>query len=212
MTEPPASPPIDVVLFDLGGVLIDWNPHHLYRKLIPDETFRNWFLTEICSPAWNAEQDAGRSWQDAIAEATGRYPEHRSLIEAYAERWPEMLGGEIGGSVQVLEALAARRMPLYALTNWSAETFHHAQARFAFLEHFADILVSGEVGLKKPDPAIYRLMAERIGAPPETVLFIDDSAANVAAASALGFQVLQFHDGSQLANDPRLQPLMAVDP
>ena len=198
----------EVVLFDLGGVLIDWNPRHLYRKLIADEAFLEWFLAEVCSPEWNAAQDAGRTWAAAVAEATARHPEHQALIEAYAARWPEMVAGDIEESVAVLTALAARGVPLFALTNWSAETFHHARNRFAWLRHFQDILVSGEVALKKPDPAIFRLMLDRIGAAPANVLFVDDSAANIAASQALGMQTLHFTSPAVLHSDARIRRLL----
>jgi 2-haloacid dehalogenase len=201
------SPP-EVVLFDLGGVLIDWDPRHLYRKLVADEAFVEWFLAEVCSPEWNAAQDAGRSWAEATAEAIARHPEQEALIRAYSERWPEMVAGDIPESVAVLEALADRDLPLYALTNWSAETFHHARDRFGWLRHFRDILVSGEVHLKKPDPAIFRLMVDRMGVEPASVLFIDDSAANVAASSALGFQTIHFTSPAVLTGDARVARLL----
>ncbi len=203
--------PPEVVLFDLGGVLIDWDPRHLYRKLVSDETFMEWFLAEVCSPEWNAHQDAGRSWAEAVAEATGRHPEHAALIRAFADRWPEMVAGDIPESVAVLEALAARDVPLYALTNWSAETFHVARDRFPWLRHFRDILVSGEVGMKKPDPAIFRLMLDRMGVEPGTVLFIDDVAANVTASRALGFQTIHFTSPAVVTGDARIGRLLGLD-
>ncbi|MFW5833942.1 MAG: HAD family hydrolase [Pseudomonadota bacterium] len=205
-----AVTPPEVVLFDLGGVLIDWNPRHLYRKLVDDESFVEWFLQEVCSPEWNAAQDAGRSWAEAIDEAVARHPEHTALIHAYAERWPEMVAGDIPETVAVLEALADRQVPLYALTNWSAETFHHARDRFPWLRHFRDILVSGEVRLKKPDAAIFRLMLDRMGVESASVLFIDDSAANVTASAALGFQTIHFTSPAVLTGDARLEHLLRV--
>ena len=204
----PARPSADVVVFDLGGVLIDWNPRHLYRKLLADEAFMEWFLAEVCSPEWNARQDAGRTWAAAVAEATARHPEHAELIAAYADRWPEMIAGEIPESVAVLEALAARGVPLYALTNWSHETFHHARARFAWLEHFRDILVSGDVGIKKPDPRIFRLMLERIGVEPAAVVFIDDVVDNVECARGLGMQAVHFRSAATLRASPPLAVLL----
>ncbi|MFP4127070.1 MAG: HAD family hydrolase [Alphaproteobacteria bacterium] len=205
----PTRPPADVVVFDLGGVLIDWNPRHLYRKLVADEAFIEWFLAEVCSPAWNAEQDAGRSWAEAVAEAKARHPAHAALIEAYADRWPEMIKGDIPESVAVLEDLAARDVPLYALTNWSHETFHHARARFAWLEHFRDILVSGEVGMKKPDARIFRLMLQRIGVEPAAVVFIDDVVDNVESARAIGMQAVHFTSPAALRTAPQLAALLA---
>jgi 2-haloacid dehalogenase len=208
MSAPASSPP-QAVVFDLGGVLIDWNPRHLFRKVLDDEAMMEWFLAEVCSPAWNAEQDAGRSWAEAVVEAKGRHPAQAALIEAYAARWPEMIKGDIPGSVAVLEALAAREVPLYALTNWSHETFHHARARFAWLEHFRDILVSGDVGIKKPDPRIFRLMLERIGVEPAAVVLIDDVVDNVERARALGMQAVHFTSPAALRATPQLAALLA---
>lgn len=204
-----ARPSVRAVVFDLGGVLIDWNPRYLYRKLIADEAEMEWFLAEVCSPAWNAEQDAGRSWAEAVAEAKGRHPDRAALIEAYAERWPEMIAGDIPETVSVLEAVARRRVPLFALTNWSAETFHVARDRFAWLGHFQDILVSGEVGMKKPDPRIFRLLIERIGVEPGAAVFIDDQPDNVAAGRASGLQAVRFTTAETLRAAPELSPLLA---
>jgi len=167
-----------------------------------------WFLAEVCSPAWNAEQDAGRSWTEAVAEAKGRHPAHAGLIEAYADRWPEMIKGDIPESVAMLETLAARDVPLYALTNWSHETFHHARARFAWLEHFRDILVSGDVGIKKPDARIFRLMLERIGVEPAAVVFIDDVVDNVESARTIGMQAVHFTSAAALRATPQLAALL----
>jgi len=204
----PTSPPVQAVVFDLGGVLIDWNPRHLYRKLVADDDFIEWFLAEVCSPEWNAAQDAGRSWAEAVAEATARHPEHADLIAAYGARWPEMIAGDIPESVTMVEALAARGIALYALTNWSHETFHHARARFGWLEHFRDIVVSGEVGIKKPDPRIFRLMLERIGVEPAAVAFIDDVADNVESAEALGMRAVHFTSPAALWASPELARLL----
>jgi 2-haloacid dehalogenase len=187
-----------VVLFDLGGVLIDWNPRHLYRKLIEDEITMEWFLAEVCHTTWNEEQDRGRSFAAAIEEAAARHPDHRPLIEAYFARWAEMMAGEIEGAVAILEELKNAGCELHALTNWSAETFPHARERFPFLTWFESILVSAEVGLIKPDPAIFRLLLERIGRTPAECIYIDDSPKNVAGAAALGFDAIAFQGAEQL--------------
>jgi 2-haloacid dehalogenase len=181
-----------VIVFDLGGVLIDWNPRHLYRKLFDDEAAMEWFLAEVCHGAWNVEQDRGRSFADAIEEAALRHPDQRAMIEAYHRRWDEMIAGEIAGSVAILEELAARGYELHALTNWSAETFPAARARFAFLERFGTILVSGDERLIKPDARIFQLLLERIAHPAQRCVYIDDSARNVAAAAALDFDAIHF--------------------
>ena len=187
-----------VVVYDLGGVLIDWNPRHLYRKLIEDETTMEWFLAEVCHTAWNEEQDRGRSFAAAIEEAAARHPEYRPLIEAYFERWAEMMAGEIEGAVAILEELRTSGHELHALTNWSAETFPHARERFAFLDWFESILVSADVGLIKPDPAIFRLLLQRIGRTPAECIYIDDNPKNVASAAALGLDAIAFQGAAEL--------------
>jgi 2-haloacid dehalogenase len=186
------------IVYDLGGVLIDWNPRHLYRKLIEDEATMEWFLAEVCHTAWNEEQDRGRRFAAAIEEAATRHPEYRPLIQAYFERWAEMMAGEIEGAVAILEELKGAGYELHALTNWSAETFPHARVRFSFLERFETILVSADVGLIKPDPAIFRLLLERIGRAPAECIYIDDNPKNVAAAAALGFDAIAFQSAPQL--------------
>ena len=187
-----------VIVYDLGGVLIDWNPRHLYRELFEDEATMEWFLAEVCHGAWNEEQDRGRTFAAGIEEAAARHPDRRALIEAYFARWGEMMAGEIEGAVAILEELKNAGYELHALTNWSAETFPFARERFAFIEWFESILVSAEVGLIKPDPAIFQLLLERIGRTPAECVYIDDSAKNVAAAATLGFDAIAFEDAAQL--------------
>ncbi|HEX8986464.1 MAG TPA: HAD family phosphatase [Rhodocyclaceae bacterium] len=189
---------IDAVVFDLGGVLVDWNPHHLYRGLIPDEGERRHFLAEICPQSWNEQQDAGRPLAEGTAERIARFPGHAALIAAYYGRWEEMLAGPIEDSVALLESLSARGVPLYALSNWSAELFPIARRRFAFLRHFRGMVISGEEGVIKPDPAIFRLLCTRHGVVPERTLFIDDNPVNVDAAAALGFAAHRFTSGEAL--------------
>jgi 2-haloacid dehalogenase len=189
---------IDTVVFDLGGVLVDWNPRHLYRELIPDEELRERFLAEICPQSWNERQDAGRSVAEATAERIALFPQHADLIAAYYGRWEEMLAGAIEDTVVLLEELAGRGVPLYALTNWSAELFPVAWRRFGFLRHFRGIVVSGEERLIKPDAAIFRRLCDQHGLTPQSCLFIDDNPANVEAAAALGFATHRFTEASAL--------------
>jgi len=190
-----------VVVFDLGGVLIDWNPRYLYRQLIPDQAAMERFLAEVCHTAWNEEQDRGRTFAAAIEEAAGRHPGERALIEAYHQRWHEMLAGPIDGSVQILEELKAAGIELHALTNWSVEKFPIARERYGFLDHFESILVSGEVGLIKPDPRIFELLLESIGRAAADCVYIDDNAKNVDAAAALGFDAIRFQGPDRLRRD-----------
>ena len=190
-----------VIVFDLGAVLIDWNPRHLYRELFNDEAEMEDFLRDICSPAWNAEQDRGRSWQDAVDELTARHPDHRDMIRLYKDRWADMLKGPIFGTVEILEKLDSEGYELHALTNWSAETFPVARERYDFLNRFRTITVSGEERLIKPDPAIFNLMLSRIGHAAERCLFIDDSSKNIKAATDIGFDAILFSDPDQLKAD-----------
>jgi 2-haloacid dehalogenase len=177
------APAHDTVIFDLGGVLIDWNPRHLFRGLIADEARMEQFLTEVCGTVWNLEQDAGRSFAEAVEDAIRRHPEHEPMIRAYHERWEEMLGGAIEGTVEILRQLHAAGTRLYALTNWSAETFPIARRRYDFLQLFEGIVVSGEERLVKPDPRIYHRLIERYRVDPRRAVFIDDSAPNALAAA-----------------------------
>ena len=197
------------VVFDLGGVLIDWNPRYLYRKLLGDEAAVEAFLGQVCTPAWNERQDEGRPVAQATSEMCARFPEQAALIRAYYDRWEEMLGGPIEGTVEILEELFARGVPLYALSNWSAETFHHARARFEFLERFRGIVVSGEERLIKPDPRIFQLLFQRYSLAPPRAIFIDDVLRNVDAARALGMTALHFRSPDELRAELAARGLVA---
>ncbi|HWW06726.1 HAD family phosphatase [Collimonas sp.] len=184
-----------IVVFDLGGVLIDWNPDYLFRKLITNETERKWFLANICSGEWNLQQDAGRPLSEATAILSAEHPDHAELIEAFYARWTEMLGGALAEGVAIFEALETAGVPLFALTNWSGETFPYAWNNYPFLQRFKDVLVSGDEKLIKPDARIYQRMLERIrkhypDAQPQQLVFIDDVLRNVDAARALGWRAI----------------------
>ena len=195
---------IDAVVFDLGGVLIDWNPRYLYRSIfVDDEDGMERFLSEVTTADWNAEQDAGRSWRDAVDVLVAQHPDRRDLIVAYHERWADMLGGPIEGTVAVLDELRLAGIRVAALSNWSAETFPIAQERYAFLGWFETIVVSGAVGLVKPDLRIYHHLLDVTGFSPASTVFVDDAPANVAAAEQLGMTGLQFHDPETLRRDLR---------
>lgn len=186
------------LIFDLGGVLIDWDPRYLYRKLIGDESEIENFLSEVCTPAWNVKQDAGRSLSEATAERVALFPEQQSLIEAFYDRWEEMLGGEIGETVDILRELKTNGEKLYALTNWSGETFPIAMKRFDFLRWFEGTLVSGDEKLAKPDPAIFHLLLKRYNLLAQNCLFIDDSKTNIEAATRIGFDTHHFTSAREL--------------
>ncbi|CAN5764992.1 HAD-IA family hydrolase [soil metagenome] len=189
------------VIFDLGGVLIDWNPRYLYRQLIADEVVMEQFLADVCSPEWNARLDAGHSWADEIESLAARHPEQRELIVAYRARWSEMVAGAIDETVQVLAELRRRPVGLYALSNWSAETFPLARERFDFLGWFDGILLSGEIGICKPDPRIFRQLIERYGLEPARTVFVDDLLRNVEAADQQGMAALQFRNAAELRSE-----------
>lgn len=185
---------ITTVTFDLGGVLIDWDPRYLYRTLFDDEAEMEAFLAEVTTPEWNAEQDAGRTWVEAVDSLAEEYPEHRPLIEAYHLRWPETLGDAIEGTVDILAELRDAGVRLLALSNWSAETFPVARERYPFLGWFEGIVISGEVKAAKPDERIFRVLIDRHGVEPSETLFVDDNEPNVRAAAALGFVTVRFTD------------------
>ncbi|HET6521449.1 MAG TPA: HAD family phosphatase, partial [Geminicoccaceae bacterium] len=189
------------VVFDLGGVLIDWNPRHLYRGLFDEEAAMERFLAEVCTQDWNERQDAGRSWAEAVAELCARHPDHRDLIEAYDARWPEMVRGAIGGTVGVLAELREAGTPLFALSNWSAEKFPLMRARFDFLGWFEHVVLSGEVGLIKPDPRIFELLLARVGRDAGACVYIDDVDGNVEAARRLGLDAVPFRSPDQLRGE-----------
>lgn len=190
---------IKAIIFDLGGVLVDWNPAYLFDKLIPDEAKRKQFFDEICTNAWNEEQDAGRSLQEATQMLVDQYPEWTEYIEAYYGRWEEMLAGPIQGTVDLFRELKERNQyPIYALTNWSAELFPIALQKFDFLHWFDGRVVSGEEKSRKPYPEFYQLTLDRFNLQPQETLFIDDNLRNVLAAEALGIQCIRFENPEQL--------------
>lgn len=189
------------IIFDLGGVLIDWDPRYLYRKLLDSEAEVEHFLSKICTHDWNEQQDAGRPFAEGIALLSETHPEQRHLIEVYFERWSEMLGGALEGTVDILDGLRKRDVRLFALTNFSAETFPIARQRFEFLSWFEGILVSGEEGMKKPDRRIFQLLAERFDLQLEGAAFIDDVPKNVEAARQLGVHAIHFTSAVKLQEE-----------
>jgi len=197
-----SAPQRSVVVFDLGGVLIDWNPRHLYRKLFAgDEAAMEAFLTTVCTQEWNERQDAGRSFSEAAALLSAQHPRHAELIEAYGARFDEMMKGPIEACVTILKALHDRAVPLYALSNWSAETYPLAVKRFDFLRLFRGMLISGEVGVIKPDPRIFRILLERHRIEPAEAVYIDDKPRNAEAARALGIHGIHFTEPGRLRRE-----------
>ena len=192
-------PEIRAVAFDFGGVVFDWNADYLYRELIPDAEERRWFLTHVCSPAWNLQQDGGRPIAEAEAELIAHYPDHADLIRAFYGQWPKTLRGVLQDGVDLVEQLHAAEVPLYGLTNWSAETFPHVETRYEFLKRFRHILVSGRVKMLKPEPRIYAHLLEHVGEAPASVVFIDDAAHNVEGARAFGLQAIHHKSGAETA-------------
>ena len=193
---------MDAVLFDLGKVLLDWSPRYYYERFFAgDEAGLAHFLDEVIAREWILEMDRGLPMAEAIAARQRLYPAHAELIARWREGWPEMLRGEIAGTVAVLEELASRGRRLYALTNFSHETWPVARARFEFLGRFEDVVVSGEVGMVKPDPRIYRLAIERCRLDAARTVFVDDLPANVEAARAEGLHGVHFTTPERLRDD-----------
>jgi len=192
-------PKIETVIFDLGGVLIDWNPRYLYRKIFSSEEEITWFLENVCTSEWNEKQDAGRSFEDATLELLTRYPDHTEAIRAWYGRWQETVGGPIHQTVDILRSIRDQKQHrLYALTNWSAETFPWAKANFDFLNWFEGIVVSGEEKLLKPQPEFYHLLLERYRIQAGSAVFIDDNLKNVEGARAVGIDAIQFRTAAEL--------------
>lgn len=190
---------INTIIFDLGNVLIKWDPKLLYRKIFPTEAEVDLFLNNICTMDWNELQDGGRPWSEAIDVLVPKYPSYEKAIRAYWERWDEMLNGQIDGTVEILKSVIDDdRYHVYALTNWSAQTFPIAQRQFEFLKWFEGIVVSGEEKLKKPDLAIYELILKRYDIDPTKAVFIDDSLRNIKAAQKVGLQTIHFLSPEQL--------------
>ena len=188
-----AQPSRDVVVFDIGGVLIDWNPRHLYRKLFPgDEPAMEHFLANVCTHEWNRSQDAGRSFAEGARLLKLQHSDKAELIDAYGARFDEMMPGPIAGTVEIVAELRERGTPLYVLSNFSAETFPRALERFDFLRWFRGMVISGKVGIIKPDPRIYEVMLARFAIDPHRAVYIDDVAANAEAARPFGIHGIHF--------------------
>lgn len=190
------------IVFDFGGVLVDWNPTYLYSKEFENETEMNHFLENICTPEWNVQQDAGRSLAEATEILQKEFPEHKELIGYYYGRWEEMLGGVMKDNERVLKMLKPK-YPVYGLTNWSAETITIAYDKYDFFELLDGIVVSGDEKLIKPDPQLYHVLLDRYNLKAEESLFIDDNIHNIEAAQKLGFHTIHFKEGVDLEKEVR---------
>jgi len=191
------------IVFDLGGVLVDWNPDYVYRKIFNNDEIRmRWFYQNICTPDWNEEQDAGRTLAEGTELLVKKFPEQADNIRAYYGRWEEMLGGPIEGTVRILEKLRKNKdLKLYALTNWSHETFPIALARYDFLNWFDGRLVSGEEKTRKPFKKIYELLVSKFSIEPSLSIYTDDNPRNLQPAADLGFHTIHFQSPDQFENE-----------
>jgi 2-haloacid dehalogenase len=199
----------DAIIFDLGGVLIDWNPSYLFDTLFDDNEKKKHFFENICTSEWNEEQDAGRSIKEATELLVNRHPEWKEFIEAYYGRWEEMLGGPIPETVEIFRELKqSGKYRLYALTNWSGELFPIALDRYDFLHWFDGRVVSGDEKMRKPFPEFYQLTLNRFALQPERTLFIDDNLRNVKGAEDLGIQAIHFESPAQLRKDLEARSLI----
>lgn len=193
---------IKTVIFDLGGVLIDWNPRYLYRKIFSSEEEITWFLENVCTPEWNERQDAGRSFNEATQDLLAKFPAYSEAISAWYGRWQETVGGPIQPTVEILRTIRDQKQHrLYALTNWSAETFPWAKTHFEFLHWFEGVVVSGEEKMVKPQLEFYRLLLNRYKVDPSTAVFIDDNLKNVEAARAVGIDGIHFRSAAELSQE-----------
>ena len=192
---------VEAVVFDVGRVLIQWELRALFEKLIDDPAELDWFLANVVTEEWHFQHDAGRPLGEMVPERQAEFAEHAALIEAYATRFLETIPGRVPGTAALVERLAARGMPLYAITNFGAEFWAMFRPTEPVLDRFAEIVVSGQEKLAKPDPAIFELAAGRFGHAPGAMLFIDDNLANVDAARSLGWQVHHFTDAEDLEGD-----------
>ncbi|MBE7183573.1 MAG: HAD family phosphatase [Methylobacterium mesophilicum] len=191
------------IVFDIGKVLIHYDPHLVFSRFIPDETERNWFFENVCTHDWNVEQDRGRSWEDAEALAIEAHPGHEANIRNFRRFWHEMVPHAYEDSVDLMKRLIDRGYDVTLLTNWAKDTFKEAQARFPFLAWPRGVTVSGEIGLIKPDREIYEVHAREFGLEPAASLFIDDSLKNVEGARAAGWQAVLFEGAGKLEEDLR---------
>lgn len=189
------------IVFDFGGVLVDWNPHHLYDKYFGSREKAEWFLNNICLYSWNLQMDGGKPFAEGVAELQAEHPEWSEAIAIYHTRWIEMMNGEIEGMASVIRRLKMAGYGVYGLTNWSAETFPMIRDTYPVFQEFDGIVVSGEEHLLKPDAAIYKCLLERYALQAEESLFVDDNADNVVGARNVGMKAIQFTSAVELERE-----------
>ena len=193
---------MNTVVFDLGGVLVDWDPRYLLREVMPGrEAEMETLLADVLNHAWNLERDKGDSWSAAIEELKVEYPQWADIFDVYTERWPETLGGSLDDTVAILRELKERGTPLYALSNWSAEMFPNAEAKFEWLDLFDGVVVSGRVKMVKPDRDIYDYLLSTYDLRAADILFIDDNGPNVIAARSYGIRAHRFEGAAGLREE-----------
>ncbi len=192
---------ITTIIFDFGGVLIDWDPHRLLDKYFGSREKADWFIANVCTGEWNAQMDAGKPFSQGIKELSSVYPEWATEIQVYFDRWIEMIGGEVPGMLEIMKELKQKGYKMYGLTNWSAETFCQVRNKYEVFDQLDGMLVSGEEKMLKPDPAFFQLLIDRFGLNKEECLFIDDNQPNVAGAIAFGIPAIRFKDATSLKEE-----------
>ncbi len=189
------------IVFDFGGVLVDWNPHYLYDKYFGSREKAEWFLNNICVYSWNIQMDGGKPFAEGVAELQAQYPEWSEAIAIYHTRWIEMMGGEIAGMADIVKRLKEAGYGVYGLTNWSSETFPLVRDKYAIFKQLDGMVVSGEEHLLKPDAAIYKCLLERYNLQAEESLFVDDNADNVIGARNVGMKAVRFTSVAELERE-----------
>lgn len=198
------SQTIKAIIFDFGNVLLEWNPRHVYRRFFQSEEEMEKFLHDVDFTDWNLQQDKGRPFAEGVSELSKQFPQYAELIQAYHDNWIHSIGNSLTGTIEIMKRLKKAGYQLYGLSNWSAETFPMARRKYDFFNLLDDIVISGEVGAIKPEPAIFEIMLKRIGRPAAECLFIDDALANIEAARAMGFATVHFQSPEQLENELHL--------
>ena len=194
----------DTIVFDFGGVLIDWKRRYLYNKVFEDKQDMEWFLENVCSDEWNMLQDAGIPFSETIPALQWKFPEYSDKIAMYEKRWSEMVGGPITGTVEILREIQAKNFSVYGLTNWGADTFPIVLKQFNFLRSLNGIVVSGDEKKVKPDPEFYQILIDRYQLNPEKCIFIDDNFMNIETAKTLGFKTILFMSPESLRMELQL--------